>query len=105
MDGGIDRREAWTYSTRDCSHVDQVHLIVEVCQSSVDIIELKPAVHWYIVLIDDCRSQVCTNDFNMRVPAGRGRSPEKIEMNMKIQYREALTKYHFHTLEVGKRQT
>ena len=82
MDG---QKTARTYTSTDCSHVDQVHLAVEVCQSSVDIIEFKPAVHWYIVLIDDRRSQVGTYDFNMRVPASRGRSPGKIEMRMNIQ--------------------
>ena len=103
------QKTARTYSSTDCSHVDQVHLVVEVCQSSVDIIKFKPAVHWYVVIIDDCRSQVCTNDFNMGVPASRGHSPGKNESEdedtIKIFGRKVLTKYHFHTLEVRRSQT
>ena len=78
LDGkGFEGGGTRTYSRTNCSHVDQVHLVVEVRQSSVDIIEFKPAVHWYVVLIHDCRSQVRADDFNMRVSAGRGHSPEE----------------------------
>ena len=78
MDGkGFEGRDVSTYSTTNCSHVDQVHLVVEVSQSSVDIIEFKPAINWYVVLIQDCRSQVCADDFNMRVSAGCDHSPGK----------------------------
>ena len=86
IDGrGFEGREARTYSSTNCSHVDQVHLVVEVCQSSVDIIDFKPAINWYIVLVHDCRSQVCTDDFNMRVPAGCGHSPgTKMKIELKL---------------------
>ena len=78
MDGkGFEGREVRTYSSTNCSHVDQVYLAVEVCESSVEIIEFKPAINWYVVLTHDCRSQVCTDDFNMRVSASRGHSPGK----------------------------
>ena len=74
---GFEGRDAMTYSGTNCSHVDQVHLVVEVCQSSVDIIEFKTAINRYVTLTHDCRSQVCTDDFNMRVFASRGHSPGK----------------------------
>ena len=78
MDQEIDRREARTYSTRDCSHVDQVHLVVEVWQSSVDIIDFKPAISWHVAFPHDRRSQIRTDNFNMRVSAGHGHRPGKI---------------------------
>ena len=79
---GFEGRKARTYSSTNCSHVDQVHLVVEVCQSSVHIIDFKPAIDWYVVLTHNCRSQVCTDNLNMRVSAGRGHSPGT---NMKIE--------------------
>jgi hypothetical protein len=57
--------------------VDDVHLVVEVRQSSVDIVEFKPAVGGYFVLVHDGRSQVGADDFDMRVLVGYGCGPEK----------------------------
>jgi len=57
--------------------VDDVHLVIEVRQSSVDIVEFKAAVGGYFILVHDGRSQVGAHDFHMRVLVGHGCGPEE----------------------------
>jgi len=64
-----------TYSSTDGPHVDDVHLVVEVGQTSVDIVEFKPAVGGYFVLVQYGRSQVGADDFDVGILVGHGRGP------------------------------
>jgi len=70
-----EENPARAYSSADGPHVDDVHLVVEVGQTSVDIVEFKPAVGGYFVLVHDGRSQVDADDFDVGVLVGHGRGP------------------------------
>lgn len=99
--------KARTYTSTDCPHVDQVHSAVEVGQTSVDVVEFKPAVGGYVVLVHDPGSQVGADDFNMRVLEGHSSGPKRRKIvtspKKQNQKREVVTKYHSHTLNVGRR--
>ena len=68
---------ARTHSRGDCPHVDQIDLVVETWQSSVDIAEFKLAIVGYVGLVQSHRSQVYADDSDMGELPSHGHSPEK----------------------------
>jgi hypothetical protein len=88
-------------------------LAVEVRQTAVDIVEFKPTVVGYTVLIHDPRGQVHADDFDVRELVGNTCGPERkrikstqvrVKIFLNSPNREVLTRYRFHNLRVGRRQ-
>jgi hypothetical protein len=57
--------------------VNDVHLVIEVRQSSIGIIEFKLAVDRYFIPVHDGRGQVGADDFHMGVLVGHRSDPDE----------------------------
>ena len=55
--------------------MNDIDLVVEVGESSVDIVEFKTVVGGYLILVEDSRSQVGADDLDMGKFVGYGCAP------------------------------